>query len=281
VTAILSLREACAEHVRDGDVVAMEGFTHLIPFAAGHELLRQGRKDLTLLRMTPDVLYDQLVGAGAVRKLEFSWGGNPGVGSLHRFRDAVENGWPRPIELVEHTHATMAVAYAAGASRLPFGLLRHAPGTDTPAHNPHIKTIDCPFSGEILMAVEAHRPDVTVIHAQRSDRAGNVQFWGFTSVQKEAALAARRVIVTVEECVDRLTPVPGAVVLPAVVVSAVCVVAGGAWPSYAQGYSERDNAFYLEWDTLSRERDRFTAWIDRHVRATADLREFKESLRRA
>jgi len=278
VTAILSLREAVAEHIADGDVVAMEGFTHLIPHAAGHEVIRQGRSDLTLLRMTPDVIYDQLIGAGVARRLVFSWGGNPGVGSLHRFRDAVENGWPRPLELVEHTHATMAAAYVAGASDLPFGTLRSVPGTDTPLRNPGIRTVECPFTGEALMAVAAHRPDVTVIHAQRADRRGNVQLWGITGVQKEAALAAKRVVVTVEEIVETLTPVPGAVVLTAAVVTAVCEVPGGAHPSYAQGYTRRDNAFYLAWDAISRDRDWFTAWIDRHIRATSDMREFRESL---
>ena len=278
MTAIVSLREAIALHVPDGAVITMEGFTHLIPFAAGHEIIRQGRTGLTLLRMTPDLLYDQLIGAGAAHRLVFSWGGNPGVGSLHRFRDAVENGWPRPLELVEHTHATMAAAYAAGASRLPFATMRPTPGTDTPAYNPFIRPLLCPFTGESLMAVAAHRPDVTVIHAQRADRAGNVQFWGITGVQKEAALAAQRVIVTVEELVDQLAPVPGAVVLPAAVVTAVCEVPGGAWPSYAQDYSKRDNAFYIAWDAISRERDRFSGWIDRHVRATADLAAFMRSL---
>jgi glutaconate CoA-transferase subunit A len=231
--------------------------------------------------MTPDILYDQLIGVGAARKLVFSWGGNPGVGSLHRFRDAVETGWPRPLELVEHTHATMAAAYTAGASNLPFGTLRPSPGTDTPGRNPHIRPLRCPFTGESLMAVQAHRPDVTVIHAQRADRAGNVQLWGITGVQKEAALAASCLVVTVEELVNRLTPMPGEVIIPAAVVTAVCEVPGGAHPSYAHGYSKRDNAFYMAWDSISRERERFTAWIDRHVRGTADMREFLESLRDA
>jgi glutaconate CoA-transferase, subunit A len=275
---IVSLRDAVARNIHDGDVVAMEGFTHLIPHAAGHEVIRQGLTDLTLLRMTPDIIYDQLIGVGAARRLVFSWGGNPGVGSLHRFRDAVEHGWPRPLQLVEHTHASMAAAYVAGASRLPFATLRPAPGTDTPAHNPDIRPLDCPFTGEPLWAVAAHRPDVTVIHAQQADRAGNVQLWGIIGVQKEAVLAARRVVVTVEELVQRLGPVPGGVTLPARVVTAVCHVPGGAHPSYALGYSKRDNAFYLAWDAISRDRRRFTAWIDRHVRRTADMRGFIESL---
>lgn len=278
MAAVVPLRDAIAENVHNGDVVAMEGFTHLIPYAAGLEVIRQGLTGLTLLRMTPDIIYDQLIGVGAARKLVFSWGGNPGVGSLHRFRDAVENGWPRPLELIEHTHATMAAAYVAGASRLPFATLRPAPGTDTPARNPDIRDIECPFTGEPLMAVAAHRPDVAVIHAQQADHAGNVRLWGITGVQKEAALASRRVVVTVEELVGRLTPTPGAVTLPAAVVTAVCEVPGGAYPSYAHGYSRRDNAFYLAWDAISRDRQRFAAWIDRHVRHTPDMRGFMESL---
>lgn len=276
-----SLADAIREHVHDGATLALEGFTHLIPSAAGHELIRQNRRDLSLIRMTPDIVYDQLIGVGAVRKLVFSWGGNPGVGSLHRFRDAVENGWPRPLELDERTHGAMAAAYVAGASGLPFATMRDLPGTDTPRRNPAFATVRCPFTGEALMAVAALRPDVTIVHAQRADRAGNVQLWGITGIQKEAALAAGRVIVTVEEVVDTLEPVPGAVVLPAVVVSAIAEVPGGAHPSYAQGYSRRDNAFYRAWDEVSRDRARFTAWIDRHVRGTSDMAGFLTSLQEA
>ncbi len=275
---IVALPEAIAEFVRDGCTLAMEGFTHLIPFAAGHEIIRQGRTGLTLLRLTPDILYDQLIGVGAARKLVFSWGGNPGVGSLHRFRDAVERGWPNPLELVEHTHATMTAAYVAGASNLPFATMLPVPGTDTARRNPDIAAIECPFTGAMLMAVAAHRPDVTILHAQRADRAGNVQLWGIIGVQKEAALAAKRVIVTVEEMVDALQPVPGAILLPAPVVHAISPAPGGAWPSYAQDYSKRDNAFYRAWDDISRERDPFIAWIDRHVRGTHDTAGMMRSL---
>jgi glutaconate CoA-transferase subunit A len=259
----------------------MEGFTHLIPHAAGHEIIRQRRRDLTLLRMTPDIIYDQLIGVGAVRTLVFSWGGNPGVGSLHRFRDAVENGWPAPIELVEHTHASMAVAYSAGAAGLPFGTMRIAPATDTPRHNPGMNTVTCPFTGEQLGAVAAHRPDVAVIHAQRADAAGNVQLWGIVGVQKEAALAARRVLATVEEIVERLTPMAGAIILPAAVISAVCEAPHGAFPSYAQDYTTRNHAFYRAWDGVSRDRDGFLAWIERHVHGTRDMQEFMSSLGRS
>jgi glutaconate CoA-transferase, subunit A len=261
---VVGLRDAVAELVRDGDAVALEGFTHLIPHAAGHELIRQGRRDLSLIRMTPDVVYDQLIGAGCARKLTFSWGGNPGVGSLHRLRDAVENGWPRPLELEEHSHAGMAAAWAAGAADLPFGVLRGYWGTDL-AERTTVRPIACPFTGEELAAVPAHRPDVGIVHAQQADRAGNVQLWGIVGVQKEVVLASARSIVTVEEVVDELVLRPGGVVLPRWTIDAVCVVPGGARPSYAHGYYDRDNEFYVAWDAISRDRDTFTAWIDEHV----------------
>ena len=278
---ITSLKEAIQEIVRDGDVVAMEGFTHLIPFAAGHELIRQGRRNLTLVRMTPDLIYDQLIGAGCASKLIFSWGGNPGVGSLHRLRDAVEQDWPAPLEVEEHAHAGMAAAYAAGASGLPFGVLRGYLGTDLPKYNANIKFIECPFTGEKLAAVPAHRPDVTVVHAQKADRRGNVLMWGVVGVQKEAVLAAKRSIVTVEEVVDRLDAPPNSVVLPSWVVSAVCPVKGGAFPSYAQGYYPRNNAFYKKWDGISRERETFQKWLERHIMGTQDFGGFKQSLEEA
>ncbi len=262
---IVSLAAAIEAAIHDGDTVAMEGFTHLIPHAAGHEVIRQRRRDLTLARMTPDVIYDQLIGAGCARKLIFSWGGNPGVGSLHRFRDAVEHSWPRPLELEEHSHAGMANRYVAGASGLPFAVLRGYSGTGLVAQTPNIAEISCPFTGETLTAVAALTPDVAVIHAQRADRAGNVQYWGITGVQKEAVLAARRAVVTVEEIVDVLEPQPGAVVLPAWTVGHVALVPGGAHPSYALGYSARDNDFYIGWDAISRDRETFTRWLDQHV----------------
>jgi glutaconate CoA-transferase subunit A len=265
---IRTLRDAVAELIHDGDTVAFEGFTHLIPFAAAHEVIRQGITDLTLARMTPDVVYDQLIGVGAARKLVFSWGGNPGVGSLHRFRDAVENGWPRPLELDEHSHAGMANRYVAGASKLPFAVLRGYRGSDLATRSATVSTVTCPFTGEELAAVAALNPDVAVIHAQRADRAGNVQLWGLLGVQKEAVLAARRCIVTVEEIVADLPPTPGAIVLPHWVVDAVAVAPGGAHPSYATGYSVRDNAFYQAWDPIARDRAAFTAWIEENVLRT-------------
>ena len=263
---ILSLAQAVAENVHDGDTVAMEGFTHLIPYAAGHEIIRQGRKDLYLIRLTPDILYDQLIGVGAARGMKFSWGGNPGVGSLHRFRDAVENQWPRPLEIEEHSHAAMANAYEAGAANLPFAMLRGYIGADLPKVNPNIKSVTCPFTDEVLAAVPAIRPDVAIIHALRADRKGNVLLEGIVGVQKEAVLAAKRSIVTVEEIVDELNPPsPNSVVLPTWAVTAVSHVPGGAFPSYAQGYYARSNAFYIAWDEIARDRDSFQAWIDEHV----------------
>jgi glutaconate CoA-transferase subunit A len=265
VAEVVGLRDAVAEIVHDGDTVALEGFTHLIPFAAGQEIIRQRRRGLTLVRMTPDLIYDQLIGAGCASKLIFSWGGNPGVGSLHRFRDAVQNGWPVPLELEEHSHAGMANRYVAAASGLPFGVLRGYSGTDLPKHTATIKPVTCPFTGETLVAVAALDLDVAVVHAQRADRAGNVQLWGITGVQKEAVLGARRSLVTVEEVVDELEPRPGAVVLPTWAVTCVAEVSRGAHPSYAQGYYERDNDYYQRWDPISRDRDTFTDWLDQHV----------------
>jgi glutaconate CoA-transferase subunit A len=261
---LLSLAEAAEALVHDGDVVALEGFTHLIPHAAGHELIRQGRRDLTLVRMTPDLVYDQLIGMGCARKLVFSWGGNPGVGSLHRLRDAVERDWPAPLELEEHSHAGMAAAYAAGASNLPFGTLRGYAGTDL-AERTTVKWVDCPFTGERLAAVRAIRPDVGIVHAQQADRSGNVQLWGITGVQKETVLASARSLVTVEEIVGELVPRPGAVVLPGWAITAVAPAPHGAHPSYAHGYYERDNAFYVGWDEISRDRNRFADWMQRNV----------------
>jgi glutaconate CoA-transferase, subunit A len=264
MATLAPLCDAIAEHVHDGDGVALEGFTHLIPHAAGHELIRQERRDLTLVRMTPDLVYDQLIGMGCARKLVFSWGGNPGVGSLHRFRDAVEHGWPAPLELEEHSHAGMAAAYAAGAASLPFGVLRGYRGGDLPART-RVERVTCPFTGEELAAVPAHRPDVGIIHAQQADGSGNVQLWGITGVQKEAVLASKRAIVTVEEVVDELELRPGGVVLPAWVLDAVCLVPHGAHPSYAHGYYERDNDFYVRWAEISRERETFTSWMEQNV----------------
>jgi glutaconate CoA-transferase, subunit A len=261
MSEFLELHDAIERHVNDGDTVALEGFTHLIPFAAGHEIIRQRRRDLTLVRMTPDVVYDQMIGAGCAAKLVFSWGGNPGVGSLHRMRDAVQDAWPFPLELEEHSHAGMAERWRAGAAGLPFGTLRGYVGTSLPDHTKTIASVTCPFTGEELTAVPALNPDVGIIHAQQADRAGNVMLWGISGVQKECVLASRRSIVTVEEVVDRFEPRVNGVVLPGWVIDAVCVVPGGAHPSYAHDYSERDNAAYRAWDEIGRDRDAFTAWL--------------------
>jgi glutaconate CoA-transferase subunit A len=276
----LSLAQAIERHVPDGASVALEGFTHLIPFAAGHELIRQRKRDLHLVRLTPDLIYDQLIGAGCARRLTFSWGGNPGVGSLHRLRDAVEHAWPRPLELDEHSHAGLAAAYVAGASRLPFGVLRGYLDNDLAAANPRIGRVTCPFTGEALAAVPALNPDVTILHAQRADQEGNVAIHGIVGAQREAALAATRaVIVTVEQVVDALPPMMNAVVLPHWIVTAVAHCPGGAWPSYAHGHYARDNAFYQRWDAIARSREGFTAWIDEHVHGTPDHAGFLAKLR--
>ena len=272
---VASMRDAVADLVRDGDTVAIEGFTHLIPFAAGHELIRQGRRGLTLVRMTPDLIYDQMIGMGCARALVFSWGGNPGVGSLHRLRDAVEKQWPGPLALDEHAHAGMAVRYTAGAAGLPFGILRGYAGTDLPAANPErIRRVTCPFTGEELTALPALNPDLTILHAQEADRDGNVLLRGIVGASREAAMAARAIVVTVERVVDTLDAPMNAFVIPGWQVAAVSVVPGGAYPSYALGHYARDNAFYQEWDAIARTRESFTAWRERHVLGTATHAEF-------
>jgi glutaconate CoA-transferase subunit A len=267
------LRTAVGEHLLDGATVAFEGFTHLIPHAAGHEAIRQGFKDLTLIRMTPDILYDQMIGMGMARKVIFSYAGNPGVGLLRRMRDAIENGWPRPIETVEHSHAAMANAYEAGAAGLPCAIFRGYKGADLAKVNPDIKSVTCPFTGEALAAVPAHRPDVTFIHAQKANRRGDVLIEGIIGVQKEAALAARKTIVTVEEIVEDFAGLhPNLCILPHWTVTAICEVPGGAHPSYTHGYYGRDNAAYLEWDKVSSERDSFLVWMEANVlSATPDV----------
>ena len=275
---LLSLREMIARHVQPGQMLALEGFTHLIPFAAGHEIIRQNIGDLHLVRMTPDLVYDQLIGMGLVRELTFSWGGNPGVGSLHRLRDAVEQQWPRPLAWHEHSHAGMAAAYTAGAAKLPFGVLRGYIGTDLPKHNPQIRHIECPYTGEKLATVRAVNPDVTILHAQQVDARGNVLVRGILGATREAALAARSVLFTVEEQVETLDAPMNTTVIPHWVVTAAAVVKGGAWPSYAQGYYPRDNAFYQQWDEIARERGSFRSWMEHHVLGTADHRAFLQRL---
>ena len=265
MSEILTLSDAIARFVRPGATIALEGFTHLIPFAAGHEIIRQGIKDLTLIRMTPDLLYDQMIGMGCAKKLIFSWGGNPGVGSLHRLRDAVERGWPQPLEIEEHSHAGMAHAYAAGAAGMPCAFLRGYQGSELPRVNPNIRFVACPFTGEQLACVPAIRPDVAIVHAQKADRDGNVFIEGIVGVQKEAVLSAAQSIVTVEEVVDAFGSSSNSVILPAWSVGAIVTAPGGARPSYAHGYYTRDNAFYVAWDAIARDRATFLAWMDTHV----------------
>lgn len=265
MSKVTTLSVAIKEFVCDGDSVAMEGFTHLIPFAAGHEIIRQGLKDLTLIRMTPDIIYDQLIGAGCAKKVIFSWGGNPGVGSLYRLRDAIENSWPQPLEVEEHSHAGMANAYVAGAARLPFAVLRGYEDNDLSKNNPQIKKVECPFTGELLAAIPALRPNVAVIHAQQADKNGNVLIYGIVGIQKEAVMAADKVIVTVEEVVEEFTPINGSVILPSLVVDAVVEAPMGAYPSYAHGYYCRSNEFYKKWNKISKTREGFEAWINENV----------------
>jgi len=266
MSKFVSLKQAIGDHLHDGDTVAFEGFTHLIPLAAGHETIRQGIKDLTLLRMTPDIIYDQMIGMGLARKVVFSYAGNPGVGLLRRMRDAIENQYPRAIQIAEHSHSAMAQAYEAGAAGLPRAVFRGYKGADLPKVNPDIRSVTCPFTGEELAAVPAHRPDVTVIHAQKANKRGDVLIEGIIGVQKEAALAAKRVIVTVEEVVEDFAGMhPNLCVLPHWTITAIAVVPGGAHPSYTMGYYDRDNAAYLEWDKVSADRDLFAAWMKDNV----------------
>jgi glutaconate CoA-transferase, subunit A len=268
---LLSLREAIATYVKDGASVALEGFTHLIPFAAGHEIIRQQRRGLHLIRMTPDLVYDQLIGMGCAARLTFSWGGNPGVGSLHRLRDAVERGWPQPLALSEFTHAEMAVAYQAGASGLPCGVMRRDAASDLAAvPGASVRELLCPFTGAALALVPAVNPNVCILHAQQIDARGNVLIRGIVGAAKEAALAARQLLVTVEQQVDTLDADMNALILPSWVVTAASVVPGGAYPSYAQGYYPRDNAFYLAWDEIARDRGTFGTWMERHVLGVTD-----------
>src|SRR6266516_4770077 len=278
VSKLMSMRDAVARFVHDGDTVVIEGFTHLICFAAGHEIIRQGRRDLTLCRLTPDLIYDQMIAAGCARKLVFSWAGNPGVGSLHAFRRAVEGKGGPPLEIEEYSHFGMVARFAAGAARLPFWPMRNSMGTDLPAANPRIRQVTCPYTGEALATVPALNPDVTVIHAQRADASGNTQIWGLLGVQKEAAFASARVIVVVEELVDErvIRADPNRTLIPAVIVSAVVVEPWGAHPSYAQGHYDRDNDFYVGWEAISRERAELASYLDEFVYGVQDRAQYME-----
>ncbi len=274
---VVSMRQAIAAHVHDGDTLVIEGFTHLICFAAAHEIIRQGRRNLTLCRLTPDLIYDQMIAAGCARKLVFSWAGNPGAGSLHAFRRAVEGKGP-PLELEEYSHFGMVSRLSAGAARLPFWTMRNYMGTDLPAANPLIRTVVCPYTGESLATVPALNPDVTVVHAQRADAEGNAQIWGLLGVQKEAAFASKRVIVVVEEIVDEsvIRADPNRTLIPGLIVDAVVVEPWGAHPSYAQGYYDRDNEFYIAWEAVSRDPAALGRYLDQFVYGVRDRLEYVE-----
>ena len=274
---LVTLRDAIAAHVHDGDSVALEGFTHLICFAAAHEIIRQKRRRLTLCRLTTDLVADQMIAAGCVTKLVFSWAGNPGAGSLHAFRRAVAAG---TLELDEYSHFGMVARFAAGASGLPFWPLRAYAGTDLPAVNPNIREIECPFTREQLAAVPALTPDVAIVHAQRCDAQGNTQMWGVTGVQKEAAFAAKRVIVVAEEIVDDavIRADPNRTVIPGFIVHAVVHEPWGAHPSYAQGYYDRDNAFYVSWEDVSRDATKLAGWLDDFVYGVSGRAEYVKKL---
>ncbi len=280
---LMTMRDAIAAYVHDGDVVAIEGFTACICFAAAHEIIRQGRRDLTLCRMTPDLIYDQMVAAGCARKLVFSYLGNPGVGSLHAIRRAVEKGIPAPLEVEEYSHFGMVGRYLAGAYRLPFFPLRSYLGSDMPRVNPHIRTVESPYGDGAIAVVPPLNPDVAILHAPRADRNGNTHFWGLLGVQKEAAFAARRVVVVVEEVVDEalIRRDPNRTLIPGLVVDAVVCEPYGAHPSYVQGYYDRDNDFYLHWDEASRDEEATRAWLDEWVYGLPDRQAYVEKLGQA
>jgi glutaconate CoA-transferase subunit A len=279
MTEFLTLADAVATYVRPGSSLAAEGFTHLIPHAAGAEIIRQEIDHLTLVRMTPDIIFDQLIGMGCADKLIFSWGGNPGVGSLFRLRDAYENGVPHEMEFEEHAHAAMANAYAAGAAGMPCAVFKGYRGTQYPEVNPKIRFIECPFTGEELTAVPALRPSVAIIHAHRADRQGNIWMTGILGVQKEAILASKRSIVTVEEVVESVDEASGGTVVPHWAVDVVCEAPLGAFPSYAEGYYDRSNLFYQKWGEISRDYDHFREWMERYMIASEDFTHYLAKLK--
>jgi glutaconate CoA-transferase subunit A len=277
---VASMADAVGELVRDGDTVAIEGFTHLICFAAGHEIIRQRRRDLTLCRLTPDVVYDQMIGAGVARKLVFSWLGNPGVGSLHAIRRRIEKRDPAPLEVEEYSHFGMVSRYVAGASGLPFMPLRSYYESDLPRANPKIVPVESPYGNEVVYAVPPLNPDVAILHVQRADQNGNAQIWGFLGCQKEAAFAAERVIIVCEELVDEsvIRSDPNRTVIPGLKVDAVVVEPKACHPSFAQGYYDRDNSFYVDWDPISRDADRLEAWLREWVYDLTDHSEYVEKM---
>jgi len=274
------MKETISRYVRNGDTIVIEGFTHLICFAAAHEIIRQGLRELTVCRLTPDLIYDQLIGAGCVRKLVFSWAGNPGAGPLYALRRAVEQSVPQPIELEEYSHYGMVARFTAGAAKLPFYPLRNYMGSDLPRVNPNIKTVVCPFTQEKLAAVPPLNPDTTIIHAQRADVFGNAQIWGLIGVQKEAAFAAKNVIIVAEEIVDEavIRSDPNRTLIPGMIVDAVVCEPFGCHPSYAQGYYDRDNDFYVNWQKISKDQALLEAYLDEWVRGVNDRAEYVERM---
>lgn len=273
---LMSMSEAVRRHVDDGAVLVIEGFTHLISFAAAHEIIRQKKRDLTLCRLTPDLVYEQMIAAGCARKLVFSWAGNPGAGPLYALRRAVEMGIPHPLELEEYSHFGMVARFQAGAARLPFLPLRSFSGSDLPRVNPRIREIECPYTGERIATVPALNPDVAVIHVQRADRAGNAQVWGLLGVQKEAAFASSKVIVVAEEIVEEVVirADPNRTLLPGFIVSAVVHEPWGCHPSFAQGFYDRDNDFYVAWREISQVAAKLDAWLDEWVYGVANRAEY-------
>jgi glutaconate CoA-transferase subunit A len=279
MTEFLNLKEAISKFVSPGMAIAMEGFTHLIPHAAGQEIIRQNIRHLSLIRMTPDIIYDQMIGMGSADKVTFSWGGNPGVGSLHRFRDAYQKDYPHKITFVEHAHAAMANAYAAGASGLPCAAFKGYQGTSYPEVNSNIRFMECPFTGERLTLVPSIQPDLTIVHAQKADKIGNIWLKGIIGVQKEAILSAKRSLVTVEEIVDHVDEDQGGIVIPRWVIDAVSLVPKGAFPSYTEGYYNRSNDFYIKWDKISADRNNFKEWMDKFILSTKDFSQLMEKLK--
>jgi glutaconate CoA-transferase subunit A len=277
---ILTMKQAVEQYVKDGDTIVIEGFTHLICFASGHEIIRQKKKDLVACRLTPDLIYDQLIAAGCVRKVVFSWAGNPGIGPLYGLRRAVENGYPRKVEIEEYTHFGMVARFIAGASKIPFMHLRTFSGSSLLQKNRNIKTIKCPYTGEVLTAVPALNPEVAIIHVQRADSAGNAQIWGLMGVQREAAFASQRVIIVAEELVEKevIRSDPNRTLIPGMIVDAVVVEPFGAHPSYAQGYYDRDNQFYVDWYQISKSRESMERYISGWIYSVSDRREYQEKL---
>ena len=273
MTKLTSLSQAISHHVHDGDLMYAAGFTHLIPFAAGHEIIRQRIKNLTVARATPDIIYDQMAAAGCLRKVIFSYAGNPGVGSLRIVRAEMEAG---RLEYEEYSHFAMITRLTAGAAGLPFLPMKSVGTQDLVKANPQYRTVTDPYSGEVLNTVPALNPDVAIIHAQRADADGDTQIWGIIGEQKEAAFASKRVIVSAEEIVDEsvIRSDPNRTIIPSMIVSAVCHVPYAAHPSYTQGYYDRDNPFYLEWDKISSSLDSVKAWLDAWVYGVKDRDEY-------